>query len=93
MPQFVESFGGSISPSTRGIVVSSVLISATFTSLFSGALSDSMGRSRAIAIGSAWFALGAALESGAVNLTMFIVGRLIVGIGEGLFLSTLVVYV
>lgn len=92
MPQFVEYFGGSMSSATRGIVVSSVLISATFASLFAGALSDIMGRNRAVGIGAAWFALGATLESGAVNFGMLIAGRLIVGIGEGLFLSTLVVY-
>ena len=74
-------------------MVSSVLLSATFASLFAGALSDIMGRGRAVGIGSAWFALGAALEAGASNLGMIIAGRLVVGVGEGLFLSTLVVYV
>jgi predicted MFS family arabinose efflux permease len=38
------------------------------------------------------FAVGAALEAGASNLAIFIAGRTVVGLGEGLFLSTLVVY-
>lgn len=75
----------------RGIVVSSVLISATVTSILSGSLSDSMGRTRALGIGALGFALGAALEAGASNIGMLIAGRLVVGVGEGLFLSTLIV--
>jgi MFS family permease len=90
MPIFIDYFG-ELSSTTRGIVVSSVLLSATFASLFAGTLSDTMGRTRAVGIGSAGFALGAALEAGASNLGMLIAGRLIVGVGEGLFLSTLVV--
>lgn len=68
-------------------MVSSVLLSATIGSLLSGWLSDTMGRKRAVAVGSLIFALGAALEAGAVNLGVLILGRLIVGFGEGLFLS------
>lgn len=90
MPAFVDYFG-ELSSAKRGIVVSSVLLSATFASLFAGILSDTMGRTRAVGIGSAGFALGAAIEAGALNLGMLIVGRLVVGAGEGLFLSTLVV--
>lgn len=77
----------------HGLVVSSVLLSATIASLYGGSISDSLGRTRLIALGSIVFALGAALEAGATNLAMLITGRLIVGVGEGLFLSTLVVYI
>ena len=90
MPSFTTSFG-EISPSLLGFVVSSVLLSATIAALFAGALSDKAGRPRAIAIGSLTFALGAAIEAAAVNLVMLIVGRFVVGLGEGLFLSTLIV--
>jgi MFS family permease len=90
MPVFVVYFG-ELSSTMHGMVVSTVLLSATFASLFAGSLSDTMGRTRAVSIGSAVFALGAALEAGASNLGMLITGRFIVGIGEGLFLSTLVV--
>jgi DNA-directed RNA polymerase III subunit RPC2 len=87
MPMFIDYFGN-LSSTLRGIVVSSVLLSATVGSLFSGWLSDAMGRTKAVAIGSLIFALGAGLEAGAVNLGMLILGRVIVGLGEGLFLST-----
>ncbi|MCJ1365610.1 hypothetical protein MMC16_004735 [Acarospora aff. strigata] len=92
MPSFADTFGV-LSPSLHGLVISSILLPATFTSLFSGALSDSLGRTRAVAIGAIFFAIGAALEASAFSIGMFIAGRCVVGIGEGLFLSTLVVYV
>jgi MFS family permease len=91
MPSFEETFG-SLSSALHGIVVSSLLLAATVASLFAGALSDRFGRPRAIAIGCLTFSIGAAVEAGASNLGMFIAGRCIVGVGEGLFLSTLIVY-
>jgi MFS family permease len=92
MPNFVETFGD-FSASTHGFVVSSLLLSATFASLLSGTLSDNLGRTRALAAGALVFTIGAAIEAGSSQLGVLILGRLIVGIGEGLFLSTLVVYV
>lgn len=92
MTSFTEKFGN-MSPAVHGIVISSVLLPATVASLFAGAISDSLGRTRAIAIGTLIFAVGAAFEAAAPNLEMFVAGRCVVGIGEGVFLSTLVVYV
>ena len=76
----------------HGLVISSVLASAAIASGLSGMLSDSRGRTCAIGIGGLVFSLGAALEAGAMHLVMLILGRLVVGLGEGLFISTLVVY-
>jgi MFS family permease len=90
MPSFTDSFGV-LSSTLNGLVVSSILLPATFSSLFAGAIADSLGRTRAVAIGALFFAIGAALEASAVNLGMLIGGRCVVGLGEGLFLSTLVV--
>ena len=90
MPSFTTSFG-TLSSSLQGIIVSSIMLSATIVSLFAGTVSDSLGRTRSLAIGALFFALGAAIEAAAVTLGMFIAGRCIVGLGEGLFLSTLVV--
>ena len=90
MPSFTDTLGV-LSSSMHGMVISSILLPATFTSLFSGAVSDSLGRTRVVAIGAIVFAVGAALEASASTLGMFIAGRCVVGIGEGLFLSTLVV--
>ena len=92
MPSFVATFG-QISASLHGFVVSSVLLSATLASLFSGTVSDNLGRTRTLAIGAFVFAAGATIEAGASKVGVLILGRLVVGIGEGLFLSTLVVLV
>ncbi|KAI9746592.1 MAG: hypothetical protein M1818_000305 [Claussenomyces sp. TS43310] len=92
MAAFDSKFG-TLSSSIHGIVVSSVLLTAAVGSLFAGSISDGLGRTRAIAIGALIFGVGAALEAGAANLGMFIGGRCVVGIGEGVFFSTLVVYI
>ncbi|RFU26710.1 hypothetical protein B7463_g9635, partial [Scytalidium lignicola] len=91
MPQFTASFG-LLSPSVHGIIVSSILLSAASASFFAGHLADRVGRVRGMAIGSFLFGLGAAFEAGSVNLAMLIVGRLLTGVGQGLFLSDLIVY-
>ncbi|KAL9120502.1 MAG: hypothetical protein Q9187_002945, partial [Circinaria calcarea] len=85
MESFVSNFGPR-SPTVHGLIVSAI------SSFFAGRLADRLGRPKAIAIGALIFGLGAALEAGAVSIAMFVVGRCIEGIGEGLYLGTLVVY-
>lgn len=92
MKSYVSDFG-SQSPTIHGLVVSSILIPAAISSFFAGRVADVLGRPRAIALGSLIFALGVAMEAGAVRLAMFIVGRCIEGVGEGLYLGGLVVYI
>jgi sugar porter (SP) family MFS transporter len=92
MPTFLDSFGP-LSSTIHGILVSSILIPASLTSFFAGNVADHMGRISTCSIGGLIFATGTALEAGAQNLAMLFVGRCITGVGEGLFLSTLVVYV
>lgn len=92
MPTFLNSFGP-LSSTIHGILVSSILIPASLTSFFAGNVADYMGRIITCSAGGLIFAAGTALEAGAQNLAMLFVGRCITGVGEGLFLSTLVVYV
>lgn len=92
MTQFTNEFG-SFSSTVHGLLVSSILIPASLTSFFAGSIADSIGRVLAISIGGCIFALGTALEAAAQDLAMLFVGRCITGVGEGLFLSTLTVYV
>jgi len=92
MPQFAKTFGP-ISSTTHGLVVSTILIPAAVASFFGGHLANSVGRPRGIAIGAGIFGLGAAVEGSSVKLGMLIAGRAVKGIGEGFFLSTVVVYV
>lgn len=82
---------GNPSPTIHGLIVSSILIPAAISSFFAGKLADHLGRTRGIAIGSFIFAVGAALEAASVHIGMFIVGRVIEGVGEGLYLGTIVV--
>jgi DNA-directed RNA polymerase III subunit RPC2 len=90
MPEFTKTFGY-LSSTAHGAVVSSILIPAASASFFAGHLADKVGRPRAMALGGFVFGLGAALEAGAVHLAMLIIGRAIAGVGEGLYLSTIIV--
>jgi MFS family permease len=92
MKSFQDSFGP-LTASKHGIVVSAILLPATFTGLFAGNLADIYGRATALIVGSTIFGIGAALEASAQSLLMFIFGRVIAGLGEGLFLGNLAVYV
>jgi MFS family permease len=84
---------GSLSSTVHGLIVSSILIPAAISSFFAGRVADLLGRPKGIGIGALIFGIGAAMEASAVHLAMFIVGRCIEGIGEGLYLGNLVVYV
>jgi MFS family permease len=92
MEDFTKYVGNS-SPTIHGLIVSSILIPAAISSFFAGKLADRLGRTRGIAIGSFIFGLGAAIEAASVHIGMFVVGRVVAGVGEGLYLGTLVVYV
>ncbi|KAF2107651.1 putative MFS sugar transporter [Lophiotrema nucula] len=92
MPKFAETFGA-LNATIHGLVVSSILITGALASFMAGHLADTLGRPRGMAIGGLVFGIGAALEAGSIHLAMLFVGRLITGIGEGLFLSTTVVYI
>ncbi|OTA53908.1 general substrate transporter [Hypoxylon sp. EC38] len=84
---------GNPSPTIHGLIVSSILIPAAISSFFAGRVADALGRPRGIAIGSFIFGVGAALEGASMHIAMFVVGRIIEGIGEGLYLSMMVVYI
>ena len=62
-------------------------------SIFAGSLADAVGRPRAVTIGFCVSGLGAAIEAASIHIAMFIVGRIIIGIGIRLYLSTVVVYI
>ncbi|KAA8569810.1 hypothetical protein MFRU_064g00180 [Monilinia fructicola] len=92
MPQFDESFG-TLSSTVHGLLVSTILIPAALASMFTGHLANALGRLAATAIGSFIFGIGAAIECSSFALPQLFVGRAIKGIGEGFFLSTIVVYI
>ncbi|KAI2635696.1 general substrate transporter [Hypomontagnella submonticulosa] len=92
MDDFKE-YVGNPSPTIHGLIVSSILIPAAISSFFAGRVADALGRTRGIAIGSLIFGIGAALEAASTHIAMFVVGRIVEGIGEGLYLGTLIVYI
>ena len=87
MENYVSTFGHP-SSAVHGIIVSCILLSASLSSFFAGKPADALGRPQALALGAAMFAIGAAIEAGAVNIAMFAVGRVIEGLGEGLYFGT-----
>ncbi|KAI9044082.1 putative MFS sugar transporter [Aspergillus affinis] len=93
MKSFKAEFGGSQNSTIHGLIVSSILIPAALSSFFAGYVADHLGRPKGICIGTFIFGIGAAIEAGAIHLAMFIVGRCVEGIGEGLFLGNLVVLI
>lgn len=93
MDFFKAAFGGTQSSTIHGLIVSCILIPAALSSLFAGYVADHVGRPKSISIGTLIFGAGAAIEAGSTSLAMFIIGRVIEGIGEGLFLGNLVVFI
>ncbi|PBK87572.1 general substrate transporter [Armillaria gallica] len=92
MPQFEAQFGA-LSPAAQGLLVSSILIAASITSVVAGPLSDRISRIRTISVGGAVYAAGCAIACSAQHRPQLFIGRCIAGIGEGLFISSITVYV
>ncbi|KAF1982438.1 general substrate transporter [Aulographum hederae CBS 113979] len=104
---FSPSHTGHLSSTLHGLIVSSILIPAAIASFFTGHLADWLGRVRSVALGGLVFGIGAGMEAasggwatgsggdgaGGGGLAMLFVGRIVKGVGEGLYLSTLVVYI
>lgn len=91
MPQFIDEYNLH-SPTIQGLVVSSILITASLSSLAAGPLADRFSRTRTASLGGAIFCVGSILAAAASSLAMLFVGRCIAGVGEGLFLSSAMVY-
>lgn len=88
----MPAFQGAIAvltPTMRGLTVSFLLLAGTVPSLFAGLLADRFGHLHIVLAGALFFTFGAALEAGATNLVMLLVGRGFVGVGEGLYLGNL----
>lgn len=98
MPEFERLFGP-LSPTLRGLIVSMVLIPASISSLAAGPIADRISRTYAISLGAGLYAIGslfqclAGLGTGrSGGLAILLLGRIITGFGEGIFLSPITVY-
>ncbi|KAJ4817994.1 Sugar transport protein 5 [Rhynchospora pubera] len=62
---------------------SSLYIAGLLASLMAGKVTKSIGRQVVMLLGGAMFFVGAALNAGAVDITMLIIGRMLLGFGVG----------
>ncbi|OCL03874.1 general substrate transporter [Glonium stellatum] len=92
MKYFLHTFGG-LTPTMRGFIVSLIMLTGAVPSFFAGQLADRFGRLEIVMAGALVFTLGAALQGGAYHLPMFLVGRALCGLGQGLWLSNVSVYI
>ncbi|GAD99799.1 hypothetical protein SS1G_09217 [Paecilomyces variotii No. 5] len=92
MSQFNHSIGA-LTPFLLGFTVSLVMLAAVIPSLLSGYLADRFGRLRIILIGAALLGIGSLLDSTALDLPQFIIGRAVAGIGQGVYLGNISVYI
>ena len=86
MSQFARVFG-ELTPIARGFVVSFLLFMGAFPAFFAGQLADRFGHLRIVLVGALVFCVGSALQGGAIDLPMLLVGRAFAGLGEGLWLT------
>lgn len=80
---FDQQLGPDLSDNMVGGIVSSFTAGAMVGTLAAAGLSDNYGRRAAIFVGALLTAIGGALQGGAANVTMMIVGRTFCGIGIG----------
>ena len=91
MEQFKEVFPN-VSAALRGLIVSSILITGATASIFAGPLLDRISRIYTFTVGGIFFGVGSALSASASSVGQIIAGRLVAGVGEGLFMSGIIVY-
>ena len=58
-----------------------------------GYLADRFGRLRVVTVGAIVFAIGAVLQASAFDIKMFTIGRAFAGLGQGLWLSNISMFV
>lgn len=92
MPYFEKTFGV-LSPTTRGWTVSLIMLAGAFPSLFAGQIADRYGRLPVVCMGASIFAVGTICETAASQLPVLLVGRILCGLGEGMWISNISVYI
>ncbi|ETI27720.1 hypothetical protein G647_00169 [Cladophialophora carrionii CBS 160.54] len=89
---FLDHFGGSISDSESGGIVSAITGGAIVGAAAVCWLGDFLGRRWTIFTGSVISVFGCALQAGTTTIAMMIAGRFIAGIALGLLTSTIPMY-
>jgi SP family arabinose:H+ symporter-like MFS transporter len=76
-----------------GWAVASLTLTATVSIMFAGPLADRYGRRRMLRLAAVVFTLSAIVSASATDFTMFIVGRLLSGLGVGASLVVAPMYI
>jgi len=92
MKQFEDTVG-KLSPTLLGFTVSLIMLTGAIPAVWAGWLADRFGRLKVIMIGGILFVIGAILQGSAFELKEFLVGRAVSGLGEGVYISTVNVYI
>lgn len=79
LPSYTDYFH--LNPATTGLNTASVFIGGFFGPLVSGVMSDRLGRRPAIFWGAAISLIGIIIQAAAQNIAMFVIGRIILGLG------------
>ncbi|TEA16579.1 Sugar transport protein MST8 [Colletotrichum sidae] len=92
MSQFEKSIG-TLSPFLVGFTVSLIMLAGAIPSVFTGYLADKLGRLKLNLAGAILFTIGVLLQGSAYGLSHFLFGRALAGLGEGVFLGNMGVYI
>lgn len=92
MPQFISTVG-QLTPTIHGFTVSLIMLTGGIPSVFAGHLADRFGRLKVVMLGAVLFILGAVLQGSAGSLGHFLAGRALAGLGEGVYISVMAVYI
>lgn len=76
-----------------GFVSSSVPLGAVAGAVMLSPVNEYLGRRKAIVLALILYTVGAALEAGAIDYPMIIIGRLVLGLGVGIETGTVPVYI
>lgn len=92
MPSYIETFGH-LSPTMRGFTVSLIMLCGAIPATVAGHLADRFGRLRIMIAGAILCTIGCVLECAAFHLWLFLIGRALMGIGQGFALTNVGVYI
>lgn len=82
LPSYTDYFN--LTTATTGLNTASVFIGCTVGTLVSGIMTDALGRRPAIFWSSVITLVGIVLQTAAQNVAMFVVGRIVLGLGTGI---------
>ncbi|KAI4597263.1 hypothetical protein KJ359_004776 [Pestalotiopsis sp. 9143b] len=80
LPSYTDYFN--LTAATTGLSTASVFIGGFLGPLFSGVMTDRLGRRPAILWGSVITLVGVVLQTAAQNIAMFVVARIVIGFGS-----------